>query len=156
VISVELTDLVFAVDSILVAVAMTKKEWVIISGGVLGIIMMRLLTMQVLSLVRRYPRLIDGAYVIVAWVGIKLLWEFAHGMHWMPWAIPRWLSIGLVIGLFVVSYLYARAFPAEDHGLVESVEEARALLGGEERHPPPPTADPSGDAAAEPEVGTPA
>src|SRR5262245_29149639 len=37
VVKVELTDLVFAVDSILVAVAMSRKEWVIISGGILGI-----------------------------------------------------------------------------------------------------------------------
>jgi len=42
VVKVELTDIVFAVDSILVAVAMSPKTWVIISGGLLGIITMRL------------------------------------------------------------------------------------------------------------------
>src|SRR5207248_2942994 len=40
VVKVELTDLVFAVDSILVAVAMSPKVWVIITGGILGIVMM--------------------------------------------------------------------------------------------------------------------
>ncbi len=38
VVKVELTDIVFAVDSILVAVAMSPKTWVIISGGMLGIV----------------------------------------------------------------------------------------------------------------------
>jgi YkoY family integral membrane protein len=38
VVKVELTDLVFAIDSILVAVAMSPKLWVILTGGVLGII----------------------------------------------------------------------------------------------------------------------
>ncbi|MGE3190481.1 MAG: hypothetical protein AB7N90_12420, partial [Vicinamibacterales bacterium] len=46
VVKVELTDIVFAVDSILVAVAMSNKLWVIIAGGVLGIIAMRLVIGQ--------------------------------------------------------------------------------------------------------------
>ena len=42
VVKVELTDIVFAIDSILVAVAMSPKRWVILSGGILGIVTMRL------------------------------------------------------------------------------------------------------------------
>src|SRR5262245_58778450 len=41
VLKVELTDIVFAVDSILVAVAMSPKIWVVLTGGILGIVMMR-------------------------------------------------------------------------------------------------------------------
>ena len=75
---VELTDIVFAIDSILVAVAMSPKLWVILTGGILGIVMMRLVIGKLLSLVERYPPLVDGAFVIIAWVGIKLLVEFLH------------------------------------------------------------------------------
>ena len=73
VVKVELTDIVFAVDSILVAVAMSSKTWVIIAGGIFGIIAMRMVIGQLLAVVRRYPALVDGAFVIIAWVGIKLL-----------------------------------------------------------------------------------
>lgn len=125
VITVELTDLVFAVDSILVAVAMSKKPWVIITGGILGIIMMRLLTLQVLAMVKRYPRLIDGAYIIVAWVGIKLLWEFGHKMHWLPFALDKTFSLTVVILLFIGSYLVARSHPAKP---AETQEEPRDLM----------------------------
>src|SRR5690349_17967501 len=52
---VELTDIVFAIDSILVAVAMSNKLWVIITGGILGVIAMRLVIGQLLVLVSRYP-----------------------------------------------------------------------------------------------------
>src|SRR5438477_3983296 len=45
---VELTDIVFAIDSILVGVAMSQKLWVILSGGLLGIIMMRMVIGQLL------------------------------------------------------------------------------------------------------------
>ena len=86
VVKVELTDIVFAVDSILVAVAMSSKTWVIIAGGVLGIVAMRLVIGQLLMMVRRYPALVDGAFVIIAWVGIKLLIEYLHleGLHPFP------------------------------------------------------------------------
>ncbi len=78
VVKVELTDIVFAIDSILVAVAMSNKTWVIITGGILGVIAMRLVIGQLLMLVNRYPTLVDGAFVIIAWVGIKLLLEYLH------------------------------------------------------------------------------
>lgn len=107
VVRVELTDVVFAIDSILVAVAMSRKIWVIISGGVIGIIMMRLLIGQLLGLVRRAPSIVDGAYVIVAWVGIKLLIEYLHAIHIIGWEIPRWLSITVMLVLFAASGVYA-------------------------------------------------
>ena len=79
----ELTDIVFAIDSILVAVAMSPKLWVILTGGILGIIMMRLVIGQLLAMVERYPPLVDGAFVIIAWVGIKLLIEYLHTEGYM-------------------------------------------------------------------------
>jgi len=108
VVKVELTDIVFAVDSILVAVAMSPKLWVIISGGILGIIAMRLLIGQFLWVVQRYPALVDGAFIIIAWVGIKLMVEYAHQMHWIAFAIPKWLSLGLIVVIFAISLFYAR------------------------------------------------
>ena len=108
VVKVELTDIVFAVDSILVAVAMSPKLWVIITGGVLGIVAMRMLIGQFLVVVQRYPPLVDGAFVIIAWVGVKLLIEFLHQMHVVPFEIPKWLSLGLIVVIFGASYFYAR------------------------------------------------
>jgi YkoY family integral membrane protein len=105
---VELTDIVFAVDSILVAVAMSNKLWVIITGGILGIIAMRLVIGQLLALVMRYPALVDGAFVIIAWVGIKLLIEYLHSIGILHFEIPKWLSLGLIAVIFGIAYWYAR------------------------------------------------
>jgi YkoY family integral membrane protein len=107
VVRVELTDVVFAIDSILVAVAMSRKLWVVITGGLLGILAMRVLIGQLLGIVRRYPAIVDGAYVIVAWVGVKLLLEYAHAMHWISFELPRAISIGVVLILFAASTVYA-------------------------------------------------
>jgi YkoY family integral membrane protein len=108
VVKVELTDVVFAIDSILVAVAMSPKMWVILTGGILGILMMRLVIGQFLSLVQRYPPLVDGAFVIIAWVGVKLLVEYLHTMGYVELEIPKWFSLGLIVVIFCVAFFYAR------------------------------------------------
>lgn len=128
VIKADLIDLVFAVDSILAAVGMSKKLWVIIAGGLIGILMMRLLTLQVLELVKRYPKLIDGAYLVIVWVGIKLVWEYLHIRHWVPFEIPQWVGIAVVIVLFTGGFIYARMHAADVDPLSESADDARALI----------------------------
>ena len=108
VVKVELTDIVFAIDSILVAVAMSNELWVIITGGILGVVAMRLVIGQLLVLVNRYPPLVDGAFVIIAWVGIKLLLEYMHQAGFVHFEIPRWLSLGLVVVIFVIALIWAK------------------------------------------------
>jgi YkoY family integral membrane protein len=108
VVRVELTDIVFAIDSILVAVAMSPKLWVVMTGGILGIIAMRLVIGQLLVIVRRYPALVDGAFVIIAWVGVKLLIEYLHALHLIAFEVPRWLSLTLIVVIFAIAWVYAR------------------------------------------------
>src|SRR5687768_6124620 len=69
---VEMVNLAFSVDSILVAVAMSPKQWVVITGGILGIVALRLVVGQLLVIIQKYPALVDGAFIIIGWVGIKL------------------------------------------------------------------------------------
>lgn len=108
VLKVELTDIVFAVDSILVAVAMSPKTWVIITGGILGIVAMRLVIGQLLRIVRRYPALVDAAFIIIGWVAIKLLVEFLNGEGYIDFHINKWISFGLIVVIFSLAYFYAR------------------------------------------------
>jgi YkoY family integral membrane protein len=108
VVKVELVNIAFSVDSILVAVAMSKKFWVVLSGGLLGILAIRVVIAQLLSMVRRYPAIVDGAFIIIAWVGIKLLLEYLHADGWIHFQINRWISFGLIAAIFLVSYACAR------------------------------------------------
>jgi len=108
VVRVELVNLAFSIDSILVAVAMSPKIEVIIAGGLLGIVAMRLVAGQLIELIRRYPAIVDGAFLIIGWVAIKLVAEYAHDVHWVTFVIPRSLSLGLIVIIFTASYLYAR------------------------------------------------
>lgn len=73
---VELTDIVFSVDSIAAAVALSKKMWVLILGGLLGILAMRFAAQGFVYLLQRFPRLEGCAFAAVAVIGFKLLLEF--------------------------------------------------------------------------------
>jgi YkoY family integral membrane protein len=128
VVKVELTDIVFAIDSILVAVAMSNKTWVIITGGVLGVIAMRLVIGQLLVLVNRYPALVDGAFIIIAWVGIKLLLEYLHTAGYVHFQIPKWISLGLVLVIFVIAFIWAKLEgPKEPEPIMERAEDLLAV-----------------------------
>ncbi|HEX9367708.1 MAG TPA: hypothetical protein VF921_13850 [Vicinamibacterales bacterium] len=108
VVKVELVNIAFSVDSILVAVAMSRKTWVVLSGGLLGIIAIRVVIAQLLAIVRKYPAIVDGAFIIIAWVGAKLLLEFLRAEGVVHFQINRWFSFGLIIAIFLLSYVYAR------------------------------------------------
>jgi len=69
---VELMDLAFAVDSVLVAVALSDELWVIYTGVFLGILALRMLASLVVTLLDRYPRFKHLAYVVVGLAGVKL------------------------------------------------------------------------------------
>src|SRR4029450_3646352 len=108
VVKVELVNIAFSVDSILVAVAMSKKLWVVLAGGLIGIIAIRVVIAQLLSLVRRYPAIVAGAFIIIAWVGVKLLIEYLHAEGLIHFQINKWISFALIAAIFLVSYAYAR------------------------------------------------
>jgi YkoY family integral membrane protein len=130
VVRVELVNLAFSIDSILVAVAVSPKLWVVLSGGILGIVAMRLVVGRLLALIERYPALVDGAFVIIAWVGIKLLLEYLYAAGYVVFKIPTWLSLGLIVVIFVATVVVARREEQRAHGGRD--ERARALLADED------------------------
>jgi YkoY family integral membrane protein len=108
VVRVELVNIAFSIDSILVAVAMSPKRWVVLTGGLLGIVALRLVVGQLIALVQRYPALVDGAFIIIAWVGIKLGLEYLFTAGVVHFEVPRVFSLGLIITIFVIALIYAR------------------------------------------------
>jgi len=72
---IELTDVAFAVDSILAGIALTPKLWIVFTGGVLGIVMMRFAATAFIKLIEKFPRLEKTAYILVLIIGIKVILE---------------------------------------------------------------------------------
>ncbi len=109
VVAVEVTDIAFAMDSIMVAVALTSELWVIYVGAGIGIIAIRMLASIIVRLLFRYPQIESIAYLLVGWISVKLFlstWELFSaaelkkppGRHLMP----SWLfwMVMIVIVLF--------------------------------------------------------
>ncbi len=123
---VELTDVAFSVDSIVAAVAMSKKVWVVYLGGILGIITMRFVAGLFLRLLEKFPKLEDAAYLLVGWIGLKLgletinqivTGELEHG----PFIIPKWLFWPVMIIIFVGGLLW----PKRKSEFLEHAEELK-------------------------------
>jgi len=124
---------------------MSSKLWVIITGGILGIVAMRMLIGQLLTFVQRYPPLVDGAFVIIAWVGVKLMIEYLHQMHYIGFEVPKWLSLGLIVIIFTAAYLYARRVGAVEVPDDAPPDPAEALFTEAEPEPEREATTASGD-----------
>ncbi len=93
---IELTDIAFAVDSILAAIALVgsppadhplgavhPKLWVVLTGGIIGIVLMRVAAIVFIRLLERFPRFETSAYLLIIVIGLKLLadWGFNSEEH---------------------------------------------------------------------------
>ncbi|WP_462420152.1 TerC family protein [Salinicoccus sp. Marseille-QA3877] len=124
---VELADIAFAVDSILAAAAIALalpeiggdffginagQYTVMVVGGLVGVIIMRFFATWFVGVLARRPGLEVAAFIIVGWVGVKLMvlslaheavgiipYEFPHSTTWklIFWSV---MVIVIVVGWF--------------------------------------------------------
>jgi YkoY family integral membrane protein len=113
--SVEIADIVFSIDSIVAAVAMADSlpsrlnSWklaIVYIGGVLGIITMRYVAGYFIILLERFHGLAVGAYVLVAWIGLKLVLGGIHNAGYLPFEMNEWLFWGGMALIAATSMLY--------------------------------------------------
>lgn len=93
---VEMTDVVFSFDSIAASIAVSPKTWVIITGGILGIVLMRYMASFFLRWLDEFCRLEDAAYVMIAVVGSRMLFN----VIFPDFEIPEWVMLSVVVGAF--------------------------------------------------------
>ena len=95
---IELTDIAFAVDSILAAMALAgarqNKLWVVVTGGVIGLILMRFAARMFISLLEKFPRFELSAYLLVIVIGLKLLADWGVNSDW-SFNKPKWMADNL-------------------------------------------------------------
>jgi YkoY family integral membrane protein len=99
VVLIELYDLLFAIDSILAGLAFIdndpNKLSVVYVGGLIGIIGVRFAATGFQKLIHKRPQLETGAYLLIAWTGVKLfLAPFYHISE-----LPFW-TVSILVVLF--------------------------------------------------------
>lgn len=73
VITVEMMDIAFSVDSILAAFAISDQVWVLLLGGVLGILMMRTIAGLFVKLIDAIPEMETTAFILIGIIATKML-----------------------------------------------------------------------------------
>lgn len=108
-----LTDLAFSLDSVSAAVAVTDKLPLVMAGGVIGIIALRLTAELFLRWLEIFPHLETAGYLAVGLVGLRLLLRLL-----LPsLELPDWALLLLVAALFAWGFsLRAESPPLPDQG----------------------------------------
>lgn len=147
VLMVELTDVAFAVDSVLAGVSFVDNQrdkiWVVYSGAMIGILLLRFAAGIFIKLLDRYPVFDHVAYVLVGWVGAKLAVLAAHSVDrvhpaWIAGYVPEmhpglfWSVLALIIVAGALIAIRTGKAPSEEaEEEAESVQDACRL-----RHDP--------------------
>lgn len=105
VVSVEMMDIAFSVDSILAAFAISDQVWVLLVGGMLGILMMRTVAGVFLTLIEKIPELENTAFILIAIISAKM---FAGVFgHELPHTVFFIILIAAFLATFVIHYVKA-------------------------------------------------
>ncbi|WP_088315859.1 TerC family protein [Kineosporia sp. R_H_3] len=107
---VEVTDVVFAVDSIPAIFAVTQEPFLVFTANAFAILGLRAMYFLLADLVHRFVHLKAGLSLVLVWVGVKMLLLMADVK------IPTLVSLGVVAALVggsvVLSLRATRGVPA--------------------------------------------
>ncbi|OKL37488.1 TerC family protein [Domibacillus mangrovi] len=78
VVAVELVDIAFSVDSVLAAFGVSQEIWVLLLGGMIGVLMMRTVAGVFIRLIDKIPELETTAYVLIGIIAVKMMLGVFH------------------------------------------------------------------------------
>ncbi len=87
---IELTDILFAVDSIPAILAITADPFIVFSSNILAIMGLRSMFFLIVGMLDKFKFINYSLVVILAFVGIKMI--ISHQVE-----IPEWLSLGVIV-----------------------------------------------------------
>ena len=94
---IELTDIVFALDSIPAIFGITNDPFIILTSNVFAILGLRALYFLLSGAMNRFHLLNYGLAIVLAFVGTKMLLEAVHV------EIPIWLSLAVIVGVLAIT-----------------------------------------------------
>jgi tellurite resistance protein TerC len=109
-ITIELTDLIFAVDSVPAVLAISNNTFVVYTSNIMAILGLRALYFVLAGMMGRFHYLGTGLALILLFIGAKMvLSKFFH--------MPTWASLGVIVGVLSgsVGLSLLRPLPAEHH-----------------------------------------
>jgi len=105
--TIALTDLAFSLDSVTTAIAISEEIWLVLIGGLIGVLSLRLMAGLFIRWLAIYTHLEDAGYTTVALVGVRLLLRIINPL-WVP---PEWVMVGAIAALFAWGFSKRNADP---------------------------------------------
>jgi tellurite resistance protein TerC len=109
----ELTDILFAVDSVPAIFALTKEPLVVFTSNIFAILGLRNLYFMLSGAMDLFHMLRYGLGTVLIFVGLKMVWlNRLYGGHF-----PIGISLGVIVGVIAVSIVLSLVFPKaqEEH-----------------------------------------
>jgi len=102
---VEVSDLIFAVDSIPAIFAVTTDPFIVYTSNIFAILGLRSIYFALAGVMDKFHYLKIGLGVVLAFVGVKML--LVHS----PYKLDTLLSLGVVVGILAVSVVASLLWP---------------------------------------------
>ena len=110
---VELTDLVFALDSIPAIFAVTQDPFIVFSANVFAILGLRALYFALAGIIHRFHYLKYGLSLVLCVVGVKMIVNGIFGDKVVPTELALAITGGLIAGSIILSLIKTRGKPGE-------------------------------------------
>jgi len=133
------TDLLFALDSIPAIYGLTEEAYLVFTANVFALMGLRQLYFLIGGLLKKLIYLSLGLSIILAFIGVKLVFHALHEYHLADWApfggeIPIWLSLGVILVTLaittVASLRKTRGLPDDMPGTAEEDSKPPAVAEG--------------------------
>lgn len=117
IILIETTDLIFAVDSIPAAFAITTNEFIIYTSNIFAVMGLRAMFFLLSGIIDKFYLLQKGLSVILFFIGAKMLLEMGQGYDFLPKMltdIPPTLSFVIIIVTLTLSIVFSIIIPRKE------------------------------------------
>jgi len=121
-ITIGMTDLLFALDSIPAIFGLTQSAFIVFTANIFALMGLRQLYFLLGGLMTQLVYLKHGLAFILAFIGVKLILHamhvnelpFINGGHPIEWApdIPTFVSLGIIVGTIVIATVASLLSPA--------------------------------------------
>ncbi len=116
---VEVTDIIFAVDSIPAIFAVTQEPFLVFSSNALAILGLRAMYFLLADLIHRFIYLKLGLSLVLIWVGVKMI--VGHAFFDIPTVISLGVVIALIAGSVIASLIATKG--SDPHEVTQSEHE---------------------------------
>ena len=114
---IETTDLIFAVDSIPAAFAITTNEFIIYTSNIFAVMGLRAMFFLLSGIIDKFYLLQKGLSIILFFIGAKMLLEIGRGSDFLPDVLtnmPPTISFVIILITLTLSIVFSIIIPRKE------------------------------------------